>query len=187
MTGRGKIEASGVEALLLLLRFHHIVADLAQFLHQFGGTFGVAEILRCAKTLKLKARAADTRWERLTSTSLPAVARFADRPAGGFDLRSRAQGARRVVGLDPARAAGRAGRREAGECGRRPLERTAGPGAHLCGAHLARRDTHVDREQMGRPRAPHGGDGRGQDRRRRIVEYLLSPLLRVKQESLRER
>ena len=51
MTGRSGTQASGVEALLLLLRFHHIAVDPAQILHQFGGTFGVAEILRCAKTL----------------------------------------------------------------------------------------------------------------------------------------
>jgi subfamily B ATP-binding cassette protein HlyB/CyaB len=61
-----------------LLRFHQIAADPAQIQHQFGSTFGAAEILRCARTLKLKARAIDTRWERLASTPLPAIAQCRD-------------------------------------------------------------------------------------------------------------
>jgi subfamily B ATP-binding cassette protein HlyB/CyaB len=75
----GRVDAedgatSGVDALILLLRFHQIAADPAQIRHQFANApFGVSEILRCAKSLKLKARGLDTRWDRLAQTPLPAI------------------------------------------------------------------------------------------------------------------
>src|SRR5476651_1060418 len=69
------VEGSGLDALVLLLRFHEIAIDPAQIRHQFGsGAFGVLEILRCAGQFKLKARAIKTNWERLAATSLPALA-----------------------------------------------------------------------------------------------------------------
>jgi subfamily B ATP-binding cassette protein HlyB/CyaB len=72
-------EASGVDALVLLLRFHQIAADPAQIRHQFGhAAFGVAEILRCARTLNVKARALNTQWDRLAGTPLPALAELRD-------------------------------------------------------------------------------------------------------------
>ena len=49
---------SGLECLVLLLRFHQISVDADQVSHQFSGeALGVTEMLRCAKDLKLKARA----------------------------------------------------------------------------------------------------------------------------------
>ena len=77
--GAAEGAAGGVDAFVLLLRFHQIAADPAQIRHQFGsGRFGVAEILRCARSLKLKARAISTRWERLADTPLPALAECRD-------------------------------------------------------------------------------------------------------------
>jgi ATP-binding cassette, subfamily B, bacterial HlyB/CyaB len=73
--GQGHITSTAVDALVLLLRFHQIAADAAQIRHQFGGgPFGVSEILRCAKDLKLKARAVTADWQRLAKLPLPALA-----------------------------------------------------------------------------------------------------------------
>jgi subfamily B ATP-binding cassette protein HlyB/CyaB len=41
-------------------------------------TIGITEMLRCAKELGLKARAATTQWERLANTPLPAIAALRD-------------------------------------------------------------------------------------------------------------
>src|SRR5438067_4867108 len=74
----------GLMALVTMLRIHGIVADPAQLHHRFGaGPFGVAEILRCAKELGLKARAQGSSWHRLAQTPLPAIAVLRD---GGFLL-----------------------------------------------------------------------------------------------------
>jgi ATP-binding cassette, subfamily B, bacterial HlyB/CyaB len=63
-----------IDALALLLRFHEMAVDPAQIRHQFGGaSFGTAEMLRCAKQFKLKARATRTDWTRLARTPLPAL------------------------------------------------------------------------------------------------------------------
>jgi ATP-binding cassette, subfamily B, bacterial HlyB/CyaB len=75
-------EASSLDAFVLLLRFHELAVDPAQIRHQLGtASFGVTEILRCAKGLKLKARAIVTDWTRLAQTPLPALAEC---PDGGF-------------------------------------------------------------------------------------------------------
>jgi subfamily B ATP-binding cassette protein HlyB/CyaB len=75
----GEAPDSGVEALVLLLRFHQIAADPAQIRHQFANaTFGVPEILRCARDLKLKARALTADWSRLAKLPLPALAQGHD-------------------------------------------------------------------------------------------------------------
>jgi Peptidase C39 family len=72
-------EDTGLDALILLLRFHEIAVDLAQIRHQHGAAaFGIADILRCAKQFRLKARAVSTGWERLAKTSLPALAQARD-------------------------------------------------------------------------------------------------------------
>src|SRR6266851_10150801 len=80
MTSREEqpLDASALDALVLLLRFHEIAVDPAQIRHQFGAAFGLPEILRCAKQFKLKARALNTDWERLTRTPLPALAECRD-------------------------------------------------------------------------------------------------------------
>jgi subfamily B ATP-binding cassette protein HlyB/CyaB len=65
---------SGLEALALLLRFHGIAVDKAQIKHQFGGAqVKIPEMLRCAKTMKLKARAVSADWAYLQKAQLPAI------------------------------------------------------------------------------------------------------------------
>ena len=78
--------ASGLSALILLLRFHGIAADAKQLTHQYGDAVGAAEILRCAKDLKLKARVIGSTWERLAKTALPAIA---ERRDGSFIILSK--------------------------------------------------------------------------------------------------
>jgi subfamily B ATP-binding cassette protein HlyB/CyaB len=89
---------TGVSVLVLLLRFHGIAVDAKQLLHQYGETIGTGEILRCAKDLKLKARAIDSTWERLAKTTLPAIAELRE---GGFVIVSKAADASVLI-LDPA-------------------------------------------------------------------------------------
>jgi subfamily B ATP-binding cassette protein HlyB/CyaB len=73
---------SGLGALVMLLRFQGIGADAEQIRHRFGGVaIGIAEMLRCAKDLGLKARAFKTSWLRLADTPLPGIAVLKD---GGF-------------------------------------------------------------------------------------------------------
>jgi ATP-binding cassette, subfamily B, bacterial HlyB/CyaB len=70
---------ASVDALVLILRFHEVSVDASQLKHQFGqSNFGTTEILRCAKSLKLKARAYTTDWSRLPKTPLPALAQGRD-------------------------------------------------------------------------------------------------------------
>src|ERR1043165_6969729 len=70
---------TGADAFVLLLRFHQIAVDPAQIRHQFAGRiFGPEEILRCAKGLKLKARAINSDWQRLKHAPLPALAVYKD-------------------------------------------------------------------------------------------------------------
>ena len=70
---------SGLECLALMLRFHQIAADPAQISHQFAGEpIGIEEILRCAKRLKLKARAVEADWKALARMPLPAIAALKD-------------------------------------------------------------------------------------------------------------
>jgi subfamily B ATP-binding cassette protein HlyB/CyaB len=74
----------GLGALVMLLRFHGVGVEAEQIRHQFGATpIGVAEMLRCAKSLGLKAHCAKTKWGRLAKTPLPAIAPLRD---GGFLL-----------------------------------------------------------------------------------------------------
>jgi subfamily B ATP-binding cassette protein HlyB/CyaB len=72
----------GLAALVMLLRRHGVGVDSAQIRHRCGtATVGITEMLRCAKELGLKARSPTTKWERLASTPLPAIAALRD---GGF-------------------------------------------------------------------------------------------------------
>jgi subfamily B ATP-binding cassette protein HlyB/CyaB len=81
---------SGLECLALLLRFHQIAADPAQISHQFAGEpIGIQEILRCAKSLKLKARAVEGNWNTLAKMPLPAIAALKD---GTFIIVGKANG-----------------------------------------------------------------------------------------------
>jgi subfamily B ATP-binding cassette protein HlyB/CyaB len=70
---------SGLECLTLLLRFHQTAVDPSQISHQFAGApIRVTEMLRCAKQLKLKARAVTTTWEKLSKFPLPAIVELKD-------------------------------------------------------------------------------------------------------------
>ncbi len=70
---------SGLGALVMLLRFQGIGADLEQLRHGFAGRpVGVPEMLRCAKELGLKARSFATSWRRLAETPLPGIAVLKD-------------------------------------------------------------------------------------------------------------
>ncbi|WP_315716583.1 MULTISPECIES: type I secretion system permease/ATPase [unclassified Bradyrhizobium] len=70
---------TGLDCLTLLLRFHQVAIDPAQIAHQLAGEpVGVTEMLRCAKQLKLKARAVSQNWDGLAKLPLPAIAARAD-------------------------------------------------------------------------------------------------------------
>ena len=72
----------GLQALALLLRFHGIAIDVGQIKHQFGGArVNIPEMLRCAKTLKMKARAVTADWTYLQKVQLPAIVEC---QGGGF-------------------------------------------------------------------------------------------------------
>jgi subfamily B ATP-binding cassette protein HlyB/CyaB len=78
----------GLLTLVALLRFNGIGADAEQIRHSCGGApIGVAEMLRLAKQLGLKARAVTSTWTKLTKTPLPAIAALQD---GGFLLLAKA-------------------------------------------------------------------------------------------------
>jgi ATP-binding cassette, subfamily B, bacterial HlyB/CyaB len=69
----------GLQVLTLLLRFHGVAVDTAQIEHQFGGApVRVPEMLRCAKTLKLKSRVVTADWVYLRRVQLPAIAECRD-------------------------------------------------------------------------------------------------------------
>jgi subfamily B ATP-binding cassette protein HlyB/CyaB len=71
---------TGLQCLALLLRFHQVPVDPAQIAHQFSGaSIGVAEMLRCAKDLKLKAREVTTNWAGLMKLPLPAIVELEDK------------------------------------------------------------------------------------------------------------
>ncbi|PIT06096.1 peptidase C39, partial [Bradyrhizobium nitroreducens] len=89
---------TGLQCLALLLRFHQIAVDPAQIAHQFAGSaVSVQEMLRCAKQLKLKARAIRESWPGLSKLSLPAII---ERHDGTFVILGKA-GAEDVLIHDP--------------------------------------------------------------------------------------
>jgi subfamily B ATP-binding cassette protein HlyB/CyaB len=91
----GSTPDPGLGALVMLLRFYGVAADPEQIKHQFGATpIGIPEMLRCAKQLGLKARTSTTKWERLASMPLPAIAALRD---GGFLLLGKADDAKIIV------------------------------------------------------------------------------------------
>ncbi|CCD84726.1 Toxin secretion ABC transporter (ATP-binding and membrane protein); hlyB-like protein [Bradyrhizobium sp. ORS 285] len=70
---------TGLDCLTLLLRFHQVAVDPAQIAHQLAGEpVGVTQMLRCAKQLKLKARAVRENWDGLAKLPLPAIAARSD-------------------------------------------------------------------------------------------------------------
>ncbi len=74
---------TGLAGLVMLLRFHGIVAEPEQVRHRLavGTAIGVPDMLRYAKACGLRARCLATDWRRLGKTPLPAIAGRRD---GGF-------------------------------------------------------------------------------------------------------
>src|SRR6185369_12245061 len=70
----GVISDQGLIALVMMLRFNGLAIDPERIRHQFGTIIRVAEVLRCAKELGLKARVVRTNWSRLSSLPMPALA-----------------------------------------------------------------------------------------------------------------
>jgi subfamily B ATP-binding cassette protein HlyB/CyaB len=70
---------TGLQCLIILLRFHQIPIEAARISHQFAGAqVGVSEILRCAKNLHVKAKAVPASWNSLAGLPLPGIARLKD-------------------------------------------------------------------------------------------------------------
>jgi ATP-binding cassette, subfamily B, bacterial HlyB/CyaB len=69
----------GLAALVMLLRIHGIAVESEQIQHQMGaGPIGVTEIVRYSRQFGLKARASKSKWGRLSTTPLPAIAVLRD-------------------------------------------------------------------------------------------------------------
>src|SRR5215831_12849022 len=69
----------GLAALAMLLRIHGIAVESEQIQHRMGaGPIGVTEIVRCSRQFGLKARASKSKWGRLSTTPLPAIAALRD-------------------------------------------------------------------------------------------------------------
>ncbi|WP_440639240.1 type I secretion system permease/ATPase [Bradyrhizobium sp. PUT101] len=70
----GATPDQGLIALVMMLRFNGLAVDPERIRHQFGTIIRVAEVLRCAKELGLKARVVRTSWSRLSRLPMPALA-----------------------------------------------------------------------------------------------------------------
>jgi subfamily B ATP-binding cassette protein HlyB/CyaB len=94
-SGNQLVDDPGLECLITLLRFLGIGADPMQIKHQFGSApIGVSEMLQCAKRLGLRARAINTRWDRLVNKPLMGVAVLRD---GKFLVLGKISGDKAVV------------------------------------------------------------------------------------------
>jgi subfamily B ATP-binding cassette protein HlyB/CyaB len=70
---------AGIAAFVLLLRFHEFAVDPGQIRHRYANaSFGIDEILHCAKEFKLKARALHGDWSSLLRIPLPALVECRD-------------------------------------------------------------------------------------------------------------
>ena len=87
---------TGLAGLVMLLRLHGIGADAEQIRHRFatGAAIGIADMLRCAKALGLKARCLTSDWGRLARTPLPALAVRRD---GGFFILAKVADGRALI------------------------------------------------------------------------------------------
>ena len=104
MTTNAVSTDTGLDALLTLLHLQGVAADREQLRHRLGAaSFGAADIVRCARSLGLKARTYRTQWSRLSDTPLPAIAMLRD---GGFMVIAKAA-ADKVLVQSPAGAASR--------------------------------------------------------------------------------
>src|SRR5262247_323731 len=72
---------SGLLALMIVSRFLGVAGDAEGLRREFGKpgqTFGEIELVRAARSLRLKTRSVRTRWDRLAVMALPALARLRD-------------------------------------------------------------------------------------------------------------
>ncbi len=69
---------TGLAVFVLILQYLEMAVDAKQLAHRYGDRMGMTEMLRCAKDLKLKARAVKSDWNRLARTPLPAIAELND-------------------------------------------------------------------------------------------------------------
>jgi ATP-binding cassette, subfamily B, bacterial HlyB/CyaB len=96
MIEQGAPTDTGLAGLVMLLRLHGIGADAEQIRHRFatGAAIGIADMLRCAKALGLKARCITSHWGRLARTPLPALAVRRD---GGFFILAKVADGRALI------------------------------------------------------------------------------------------
>ncbi|TYL96061.1 type I secretion system permease/ATPase [Bradyrhizobium rifense] len=79
MTTHAVATDTGLDALQTLLHLQGVAADRDQLRHRQGtANFGATDIIRCAKSLGLKARTYRTQWGRLSDSPLPAIAMLRD-------------------------------------------------------------------------------------------------------------
>lgn len=72
---------SALACLIMLARFHQVAIEPEQIKHQFAGDSGLlaeSDVLLAAKQAGLKAKAINTRFDRLDRTPLPAMAQLLD-------------------------------------------------------------------------------------------------------------
>ena len=78
---------SGLQGLVLVAGVHDVAANPAHLAHQFGKpgeAFSEVDLIRAARSLGLKARAREAKWEQLSGTPLPALVQ--DKDGGWFVL-----------------------------------------------------------------------------------------------------
>jgi subfamily B ATP-binding cassette protein HlyB/CyaB len=88
---QGASRETGLPCLAIIARLYGLPADPGQLRHQFGRAdepFDIPDLLRAARSLGLKAKHVSSRWERLSGTPLPAIARDRD---GGFFIIAQAK------------------------------------------------------------------------------------------------
>jgi subfamily B ATP-binding cassette protein HlyB/CyaB len=86
---------SGLSCLVILLRCHGVSVEPEQIRHKLASAnIGIAEILRTAKELGLKARVSKTNWSRLAKTPLPAILPLRD---GTFTILGKISGEKALV------------------------------------------------------------------------------------------
>ncbi|MBX9793798.1 MAG: type I secretion system permease/ATPase, partial [Burkholderiaceae bacterium] len=102
-TGSPVVQDTGLTCLLILARFHDLPADGAQIRHQYaqsGQALSDVDLLRAAKHLGLKAGLVKTRWNDLSGTPLPAMAKQKD---GRYMVLAKVDG-EKVLVQDPVEA-----------------------------------------------------------------------------------
>lgn len=96
----GNVVDSALACFVMLARFHAVAVEPEQIRHQFvpcGQLMSEAELLLAAKATGLKARVAQTRFERLDRTPLPAIAQTLE---GDYVVLARVDG-EQVLYQDP--------------------------------------------------------------------------------------